>query len=196
MHFIELDGARTAAAEALARRGTCPLRGVARGHACRHGRQPPRRQTLAVIILSLSLFLIVGCEKMQTGRVIADAYPKVCFEDSCYQVELALDEISQAEGLMYRDELLDGHGMLFVFDSTDKHSFWMKNTKMPLDIIWLDKNKQVVYIKENAEPCRASCPSIKPDKSAKYVLEINGGEAATQGIAVGSVATYKNIMVE
>jgi len=56
----------------------------------------------------------------------------------------------------------------FVFDSYEKHSFWMKNTKIPLDIIWLDKDKVVVYIKEDAEPCRHRA-LIKPDKSAKYV---------------------------
>ena len=111
---------------------------------------------------------------------------RACFEDNCFDVELALKPKEQRRGLMFREHLDLNKGMLFVFEEEGKHPFWMKNTLIPLDIIWINKNKEVVFISENTQPCKeSSCFSIKPSENAKYVLEINGGISKKIGLIIG-----------
>lgn len=81
--------------------------------------------------------------------------------------------------------------MLFIFDSSGDYPFWMKNTLIPLDIIWISKDKKVVDIKENAKPCRSEmCETYSPKSDAKYVLEINGGLANKYKIKVGDALSF------
>ncbi len=111
---------------------------------------------------------------------------KVCFKNNCFEVELAATNEEQAIGLMFRKSLDKNKGMLFVFSGEGEYTFWMKDTFIPLDIIWINENKEIVFISENAQPCKEdSCPSIAPDKKAKYVLEINGGISKEIGLKVG-----------
>lgn len=87
---------------------------------------------------------------------------------------------------MFRDKLDQNKGMLFVFDNSANYPFWMKNTKIPLDIIWINANKEIVYISEFTQPCKTFfCPKINPNKNAKYVLEINAGLSQKFDIKVG-----------
>ena len=87
---------------------------------------------------------------------------------------------------MFREKLDADKGMLFIYEKEGKYPFWMKNTLIPLDIIWIDKNKEVVFISANAQPCKEDyCPSILPPENAKYVLEINGGVSEKIGLAIG-----------
>lgn len=88
-------------------------------------------------------------------------------------IEIADDEYSTQTGLMYRKNMKDNQGMLFVFPESDFRSFYMKNTEIPLDIIYISEDKRIVSIQKNAKPFdETSLPSEAP---AKYVLEINGG---------------------
>lgn len=88
-------------------------------------------------------------------------------------IEIADDEYQTQTGLMYRDSMKNSEGMLFVFPNSDYRSFYMKNTKIALDIIYIDKDKSIVSIQKNAKPLdETSLPSEAP---AKYVLEINAG---------------------
>ena len=82
--------------------------------------------------------------------------------------------------------------MLFVFEKEDVYQFWMKDTLIPLDMIWIDEGGKIVFIKENAEPCESEpCESFVPDGKAKYVLEINGGMTKLRGIDIGDSAEIK-----
>lgn len=101
---------------------------------------------------------------------------KVCFKDNCFFVEAAKTNTEREKGLMNRKKLDKNKGMLFIFDKEGIFPFWMKNTLIPLDIIWIDADKKVVYINENTQLCQnLICPSIIPSTKAKYVLEINAG---------------------
>jgi len=76
--------------------------------------------------------------------------------------------------------------MLFSFAEDKIHSFWMKNTLIPLDMIWINSRNEIVYIYENAQPCKEDpCTSITPPVEARFVLEINGGLAEELGINIG-----------
>ncbi len=77
---------------------------------------------------------------------------------------------------MFKKYLEKNKGMLFFFDKESIYPFWMKNTYIPLDIIWMNKNYKVVFISENNQPCKwHNCPLIEPPTDAKYVLEVNSG---------------------
>jgi len=91
-----------------------------------------------------------------------------------------------AVGYMYRTEVGDGEGMIFVFPRPDAHPFWMKNTLVPLDMIWMDEMFNVLHIQPSAPPCKADpCVSYGPPRKVAYVLEVRGGAAAREGLKVG-----------
>ena len=95
---------------------------------------------------------------------------------------------------MYRKQMNDDKGMLFIFDKTGIYPFWMMNTYITLDMIWIDSNKKIVFIQKNAKPCEnyasAICQSIIPTATAKYVLEINGGLSDKKDIKVGDILSF------
>ncbi|MEM7816026.1 MAG: DUF192 domain-containing protein [Candidatus Aenigmatarchaeota archaeon] len=136
-----------------------------------------------VISIIISFFLVFG---FLPGYLKNNAGQKtVCFNNTCFYVELALTPEERSRGLMFRESLPKESGMLFVFESEGTYSFWMKNTLIPLDIIWMDSNGTVVFIKENAQPCGKECPLITPDSPAKFVLEVNGGTVKKIGLGRG-----------
>ena len=99
------------------------------------------------------------------------------------EVEFAKNDMERSLGLMYRSSMDEHQGMWFIFPEEAPRSFYMRNTEIPLDIIYLDKDKKVVSIAKNARPYdETSLPSEKP---AMYVLEINGGLSDKWGIEKG-----------
>lgn len=89
------------------------------------------------------------------------------------EIEIADDDFEVQTGLMYRSSMADNRGMLFIFKQASAHAFYMKNTLIPLDIIFIDSNKRIVNIHKNAHPLDES--SLPSDGPVQYVLEINGG---------------------
>ncbi|MCQ9204971.1 MAG: DUF192 domain-containing protein [Omnitrophica bacterium] len=129
--------------------------------------------------IGIIFFCSLGCSSSQE--------PKVCFKDKCFTIEIADTPEERAKGLMFRKSLAQDRGLLFIFEIEDKHGFWMKNTYLPLDIIWLNRGKEIVFIKNNFQPCKKDdCRVIYPDRNAKYVLELNAGMASNIGLAVGN----------
>jgi len=117
---------------------------------------------------------------------------RVCFIEHCFEVELALTKEEHAKGLMYRRELEPDRGMLFIFQEEDYYNFWMMNTYVTLDIIWIDSEKKIVYISRDSKPCTDSlCPTISPGKKAQYVLEITSGAADQVGLQIGDKLTFE-----
>lgn len=98
------------------------------------------------------------------------------------------------KGLSKVDSLPINEGMLFVFDQKGRYSFWMKDMKFPIDIIWIDENKKIVNISANAilEPKKADKDLTKYDSSydVKYVLEINAGLAAANNLQIGDLVSF------
>ena len=127
-----------------------------------------------------------GCNTTEEPQGIS----QVCFGENCFQVELADTDLKRQQGLMYRDLLPSQSGMLFVFESSYPHGFWMKNTLLPLDMIWIDEEQTIVDI-QTAVPCAADpCPSYAPSGSAKYVLEINAGGADRYDLQTGDTVDF------
>lgn len=110
------------------------------------------------------------------------------------QVEIANTMKKRAEGLMYREHLAKDRGMLFTFDQAQPWVFWMKNTKIPLDIIWMNEKKQIIHIARNVPICTRTddgCPQYQPNDPAMYVLELGGGEAERLKLEKGSKLQFK-----
>ena len=92
-----------------------------------------------------------------------------------FEVEIADTVAKRQMGLMNRTEMPEGKGMLFVFEEPGMYRFWMKDTLIPLDIIWLDENYKVIT-QVTAPPCEADpCPKFGPEAPASFVLEVAGG---------------------
>lgn len=110
-------------------------------------------------------------------------------------VELALTQEQRMQGLMYRTSLPENSGMLFVFDSAQPLSFWMKNTLIPLDVLFLDEKGTIVTI-HTMEPCpdeEPQCPSYPSEVPAQYGLELNAGRAKELGLEVGDQLKIQGI---
>jgi uncharacterized membrane protein (UPF0127 family) len=108
-----------------------------------------------------------------------------------YAVELAIKPLERNKGLMYREHLDDDAGMLFIFEDMRIQSFWMKNTRIPLDMIFIDDDFVIAGIVESAEPLTLT--SRKVDKKSRYVLELAGGVSRKRGIARGQKVTFEGV---
>ncbi len=116
---------------------------------------------------------------------------KVCFQSKCFDVEIVKTPKDRQKGLQNRKNLGLDKGMLFVFKKSKIYSFWMKDTLIPLDIIWLDKKKNIVFIEENVPPCKKDpCSVYSPDKKARYILELNAGQIRNLSIELDARAEF------
>ncbi len=115
-----------------------------------------------------------------------DKYMKLFVGEHEFLVEVAITFEERALGLMNRKQLPDNYGMLFIFNNEEYQSFWMKNTLIPLDIIYADKDKKIVHIYHNVQPCKEEeCPTYPSSSPAQYVLEIYGGSSKKMNIKEG-----------
>ena len=138
----------------------------------------------------LFLFVLPACAAEDTG----DAAPVVVESASgnhTFTVELALTDEERARGLMYREELAPDRGMLFVFEDSAPRSFWMRNTYIPLDIIFIRADGQILNIVRQARP-RTDTPR-QSIGNAVAVLEIAGGRAAELGIKAGDKVRHPRL---
>lgn len=155
-----------------------------------------QRQTMnvmlyaSVIVLSLVLVYWFVIYKSDT-TTFKGKHVTVSLANQTIKAELALTEAQRAKGLMFRNTLPQGSGMFFVFPNQAKHSFWMANTKVPLDIIWLNKDLEIVYISQDTPACtqtgtlKSLCTTYTPTTAAKYVLEVNAGFVKQYSVKTG-----------
>ena len=147
---------------------------------------------------ALLLALLVGCVAQavaESGAMMlpVDPTPLVVetgFGEVKFEVEVADDPAERSMGLMFREFLPPERGMLFVFERTQPVGFWMKNTKLPLDLIFIGEDGRVKAIRQGEPMSEAA---IAPDGPVRFVLELNAGTAAARGIASGSLIRHPEI---
>ncbi len=138
---------------------------------------------ILLIIVFLSIYFVSKNKKTEIF------FPK---QNIKIEAQLAQTILQQTKGLMNVKNLPENQGMLFVFLDESKKSFWMKNTYIPLDLIFISGDKKIVEIKENFEPCQQkNCPSYTSQKKAKYVLEVNGGFCQKHQIKEGDEIQFE-----
>ena len=158
--------------------------------------------SILLLVTMITMIMLSSCthEKVLEIKSSAPTFIPVyegeaCIKDRCFVFELADESSEYSIGLMGREALAKDSGMLFEFYEYDIYKFWMKNTLIPLDIMWI-ANRTIVYISHDAKPCkRGICETIDPKTKANYVLEINGGLAKEYDIRVGDSVniTFNNI---
>ncbi len=153
------------------------------------GREAKKKRN-GFLLVSCVLFLCFFSAGCFSGS--AEQQDQVCFGDKCVQVEVVRKEEELHRGLQFRKSLAPDHGMLFIFQQSGPYAFWMKDTLIPLDMIWMDDARKVVHIEHNVPPCAADpCPRYPPGQPALYVLEVNAGYAAALGLQLNDQAEFK-----
>lgn len=132
-------------------------------------------------LLLMMLVLLSACA--------GDGLSKIRLKGETFSVELATDHPTREKGLMFRDSMPADHGMLFVFPMSGNQAFWMKNTHIPLDIIYFDSDRSFVSASYRTPPCSAGdrCPSYPSEGRARYVLELNAGVGVALNLAPGDL---------
>lgn len=147
--------------------------------------------SMALLLIAISLFLCAQNNNLENNKKIEKNnfnISEVCFENKCLDVEIADTAQERETGLMNRKYLDPNSGMLFVFEKEGIYNSWMKNTLIPLDMIWINENNKIIFIKENAEPCKTEkCETFGPNEKAKYMLEINGGLSEKMRLEIGDM---------
>ena len=151
------------------------------------------KRYLIIGLLSLALisFILMSIPKSKTytGPVFTDEGDLSIYRDGSedpivqLDIELADDEESRVKGLMYRQEMKEEQGMLFIMEANEPQSFWMLNTYISLDIIYVGADKRIVSIQRNTTP--KSTDPVPSGAPAKYVLEVVAGYADRHGLQVG-----------
>ncbi len=142
-----------------------------------------------ILFIFLLIFLI-GCAK-GLGKNFNEIYINNSEKLIKINAEIADGEEERANGLMFRERLDENSGMLFIFDDENYRTFWMKNTLIPLDMIFIDKGSKIIDVK-NAVPCiEEPCALYKSSKPAKYVLEVNANFTIKNYIKIGDKIILK-----
>ena len=141
---------------------------------------PHPRTPLLLACLALS-----GCASAGSGTWVE-------LNGKRFAVEIADDAAERARGLMFRDDMAADHGMLFIHDTQEPQKYWMKNTRIPLDMLFFDHQRHLVSMQQDVPACSAGdqCPPYASDDSALYVLELNAGQAASLRAQVGDVLVF------
>ncbi len=145
--------------------------------------------TILVVLIVIAISIVyLAAHNKNVDKSKVDNYSQVDFlhpggmSDTVY-VEVADDMQSQEKGLMYRTSMDHDKGMLFVFDQEARESFWMENTPLPLDMVFVDGNMNIIDINYNATP---NSTNVFTSRSpCKYVVEVNGGYCNEQNVSIG-----------
>ena len=136
----------------------------------------------------LALMLLMSGSGAGAGPATA---PLTLPSGKVLEVELMVTDHDRAMGLMFRPSLPEDRGLLLVFRGEDFHGIWMKNCRFPIDIVWIDREQQIVHVAENVPPCKDDpCPTYETMRRAAYVLELNAGQARKEGAVVGARVSF------
>jgi uncharacterized protein len=145
------------------------------------------------LLVLAALLSLVSCGPKPTSIEDFPTQPVTLPGGQVIRVETMIGEFQLTRGMMFRTSLAPDRGMLFAHSKPDYHTYWMYQTLIPLDMIWLDSNRNIVEIVANAAPCqtRASqCPTYGGKEMSSFVLEIPGGMAQKYGLQVGQTLRW------
>ena len=139
-----------------------------------------------------TLRLLAACCALALSGCASGADSWVELGGQRYTVEVADDDEERAMGLMFREEMAEDRGMIFIHERQEPQAYWMKNTKIPLDILYFDESRKLVSQQRDVPPCSAGnqCPPYPSNAPARYVLELNAGQAAKLKLNDGAVLSF------
>lgn len=139
--------------------------------------------------LIAALLLVVGVAAFMLIEPLLRQRATIVLDEGMFKARISQTREQREKGLSGVDYLANDEAMLFLFDSSNKWAIWMKDMKIPLDIVWLDKDQRVVYIVKGASPDDYP-KSYVPNDPALYVLELPTGSVDTKKIKIGSKAIF------
>jgi uncharacterized membrane protein (UPF0127 family) len=147
-----------------------------------------RPHTTGIVIGGLALILVA----LVVSYMFRNFQPstEVRLGSDVLNAQVVTTNAARIRGLSGVDHLDANGGLLMVFQSDDKWDIWMKDMKIPLDIIWMNSDKKVIYIVTNASPDLGTSKTFKPETPARYVLEVPAGTVMSAGIKIGNTATF------
>ena len=116
-------------------------------------------------------------------------YEEIHLNEGQLKAQIATTDYQRKKGLSNRDKLAKEEGMIFIFEEEKFHSIWMKDMNFPIDIIWIDSEKEIVDIKKNASPDTYP-ESFRPNEPAKYVLEVKAGYIKSNNLQIGDTLNF------
>lgn len=130
--------------------------------------------------------VLLGMTLLWETTLASKKFVKIYFPDGdSISAELAVTQEERVQGLMFRIKLGFNQGMLFVFSEESYYSFWMKNMAIPLDFIWLDKDRRIVHMEQNVPPCKQEpCPSYTSKVPAMFFLELKAGSVEKRKLKI------------
>ena len=154
-----------------------------------------RFDKLRMALLASALFALAGCSeehkalRAEDYRTVPVRFPN----GKEIRAEQMVNRQDMLNGMMFRDALPEGRGMLFYHGNEGQHAYWMYQVKVPLDLIWISRTKKIVQIVHKAPPCPGpsnQCPSYGGAFPASYVLEVPAGTAAANGLKPGMTLDF------
>ena len=149
---------------------------------------------LALLLSLAAASALTGCGGGESDGLNALNSREVTLPDGkVILAETAIRPEDLAKGLMYRDTLPVNRGMIFFHTAESLYPYWMKNCKIALDMIWMDKARRIVEIAANVPPCppeTENCPSNGGHEKAIYVLELGSGQASKHGLNKGQIIEF------
>jgi uncharacterized membrane protein (UPF0127 family) len=146
------------------------------------------------VLFPLAAVILCSCGEAPTKLEDLNATEITFPNGTKILADTMLQQIDLTRGMMFRDSLAQDRGMLFFYGKEQKTPFWMYQVKIPLDIIWMDKDRDIVEIVRNAVPCTAKksgeCPLYGGSATSLYVLELNAGATARMNLRVGDVLGF------
>ena len=160
-----------------------------------------RAQALIPITIAAVIIGVIGMLTLPSDSKLESVeFPRgtILVDNIALEVQIADSEPRRVRGLMFQEELPLDQGMIFVFKEPGLYSLWMLNMQFPLDMIWFDKDGNVVHIEKNVPPCKTvveitACQSVVPDGEASYILEVTTGFVELNNINKDSKLTIISI---
>src|SRR3984885_6321740 len=149
-------------------------------------------RSLLLVVLLVAVVL-AGCAPRPTTLDDFATRPLTLPGGQVLHVETEISNFELLRGLMYRTSLAPDRGMLFVYPKPDHYQAWMYQTLIPLDMIWMDSNHQIVALDENAPPCQtqaSQCPKYGGKMISAFALQIGGGMARKYGLRLGQIIQW------
>ena len=174
-----------------------PITGLSRLEGSRMNLTMRTHHLLCLSLLMIGLLYAGACKPAEnrTAPAVATAtaatYFQIPLEDTRPHLQLALSQAELARGLMYRDHLEQDHGMLFVFDQPAPRAFWMRNTRIPLDLAYLDANGTVMEIHKLYPYSETTVPSRS--QAIQFVIEMNRGWFEANQLGVGARLSLQHV---
>lgn len=151
-----------------------------------------RKKDLLSGVLVAFVLLLVGVAAVYVLWPQLQPHATLRLGDGIFTAKIANTDAERAQGLSNTDQLPANQAMIFIFDKDDKWPMWMKDMSYPIDILWLNKDKQVVYIVKNASP--DSYPDkFVPSSDARYVIELPAGTVDSKAIRTNDSAVFDNV---